>query len=230
MGNIPVKVGARVASIGGYYDQIEVYDEKCKKVLQNNPYGTLPNGSLAWPGDPELLESYGVRIEEISLEFKNVIQIIDEIPNFEERNIIQCAIDHYDVVKTILFPKQEKYCEYCRAPTIHETEIKITNLLTREELILTDEQFHMIINHGDLGICKGSRLQPEKVCNLFGLGNTNLSESDSLFKVAKYNHLNFKDLKDQMVKDGDLIFIDMNATLMMSATSGRGRSTDDDSF
>jgi hypothetical protein len=90
---------------------------------------------------------------------------------------------------------------------------------------LTDYRWHRIKQHGELGNSQVSRLSPEKFCNVLGLGNTNLKEDDALFKVAKYYNMNLDDLSDQMVKDGDLFILP--ATLMMNATSGRGRSTDD---
>lgn len=234
MGNIPVVVGARVESIGGYRGQVNVYDKKCQKALENNRYGVLPNGSLAWPGEPELLESYGVRVEDISLEFEKIIELINlqeqenlSNPNVEDKDVTYCAIENYDVVKT-RFPPDEIFCEYCQTSTIFETTCKITNLWNQETVTLTDYRWHKIKQHGDLGNSKTSRLLPEKFCNVLSLGNTNLLESDPLFKVAKYYNLNFDDLEDQMVKDGDLFILP--ATLMMSSTSGRGRKTDDDSF
>lgn len=233
MGNLPVKIGDRVESVTGYYRQVELYEKKCELARGNHRYTTPPNGSLAWPGERELLETYGVSIEDITNEVAKLIQIADEEvhtsilkPGIEDKDVTYLLVDHYDVVKTTVPFKEEVFCHYCNTSNFHESMYKIRNLLNQEEIVVTDYRNHMMQNHQDLGNRKDSRLLPEKFCKVLGLGNTELQKTDDLFKVAKYYSMDLKELEDQLVEDKLLFTFPINATLMMSASSGRASKSD----
>lgn len=208
MGTMPVKEGSRIESVWDYHDQVRVYEKKCRKIILDHKYeDTVPNGLLKWPGQSELLERYGVIVEQITNEVADILK---------NKN------PAYEVKKTGSLLDRAVKCEYCHSSKMHETIYKIRNTINSRELILTNFDVHAM-EHQDLG-----RHSPKDLCDFFGIGKTDLPEDDPLHDVALFYHLNYTEL-DRKINRSDLFpDLDINTTLMMSATSGRGSRMDDD--
>ncbi len=227
MGGQPVKEGDRIESVYGYYKQVEYYETRNKKVLDRNRY-EVPNRSLAWPGQKELLDKYCVSVEEITSELAEIIFDVDEqerinrLDNPTKSCRVTCsAIDNYVIVKSILSNKNVQ-CKYSSEHQTHEVAREImyhiTNVAKNVELKLTNYDWHMIQEHGDLG-----RIPPKLFCDLINLGDTYLPETDGLYDVARLYDLPYKDLEDTLVKEKNIMLFDVNMTFMMSHQSGRAR-------
>lgn len=218
----------------GYLDLIERNNKITKEIIDKYGNECPPPGSLAWPGDLQLLEAYGVTCKDI---FKKLIELINETgitlkdkielarsspDKTKSCHTFTCVIqDKFHVEASYEFNETKVktvYCAYCKIILPRNTGYIITNLHTSEKIVIPAVMLHLLEEHDDLGDPPGPLcIDPTRICRVLELGNTNLNENDILYRVAKSGKKALSDLEDYNYDNYQRI-----CTLMLNYTSGRG--------
>lgn len=173
-------------------------------------------GSLAWPGDLQLLEKYGVTINEISEKLISIIKdtktpVKDKIEDYKKRNATTrstCVAlksgDKFEgYVKLYLMNTKEIDCAYCHKKKEHNADYVIINNYTEEQISIPNVMTHLL-KHQDLGDPGTYRINPTQICKVLELGNTSLSEDDPLLQNVRDGNLNQDQINQKKIDDATL--------------------------
>ncbi len=173
-------------------------------------------GSLAWPGDMELLEKYGVTINEISEKLVTIINdtktpVKARIEDLKKRNstTISTCVDFKSgdkfegYVKLFLMKNKVIECAYCHKIKVHKADYLIINSSNEEKISIPNVMTHLL-KHQDLGDPGSYRINPTQICKVLELGNTSLSEDDPLIQNVKNGNLNQDQIYQKKIDDATL--------------------------
>lgn len=183
--------------------------------METSINSALP-GSLAWPSDLQLLEKYGVTINEITQKLVSIIKdtkspVKDKIEDYKKRNATTrstCVAlksgDKFEgYVKLYLMNTKEIECAYCHKKKEHNADYVIINKDNDEKISIPNVMTHLL-KHQDLGDPGTYRINPTQICKVFELGNTSLSENDPLLQNVRDGNLNKDQLNQKKIDDATL--------------------------
>lgn len=180
-------------------------------------------GTLAWPGDLDLLAKYGVTTNQIAARLSEIFMSINS--QTEERvskskkdpytiSIMKnCNVgDQFEVkVQVFLQGIKKIQCAYCKQMQEHNADYTIKSIHTNDAMLVPNIMLHLISEHGDLGDPGSYRITPTQACKVLGLGDTSLDEGDPLLQLVKFSNWGKEQLEQKKADDETLMQLELSS-------------------